>query len=74
MSAVRGRPEEWQDASRPVALGAGEATEAEAAARHSPLRAIRAWLCPAYGLQLGRVTHALPHHASCPVANVPAAA
>ncbi|MEO3850744.1 universal stress protein [Streptomyces sp. B8F3] len=149
---VHGDEKTWDDSSRPVVLGVSELAEGqaatefafrEAAARHSPLLAVRAWRCPVYetqghlghgsvalheekaatvltdvlhephrahpgvevrhrvaegpahhvlmgasaeaglvvlgaprrrgraGLQLGRVTHALLHHATCPVAVVP---
>jgi nucleotide-binding universal stress UspA family protein len=150
---VRGDEKTWADLSRPVVLGVSELAEGqaagefafrEAAARRSPLLAVRAWRCPLYetaddpglghgsalheeraaavltdvlyesqrahpdvevqprvaegpahhvlmgasaeaglvvlgaprrrghvGLQLGRVTHALLHHAPCPVAVVP---
>ncbi|AKH85779.1 universal stress protein [Streptomyces sp. CNQ-509] len=149
---VRGDEETWDDRSRPVVLGVSELAEGqaatefafrEAAARHSPLLAVRAWRCPVFepgghlghgsvalyeekasavvsdvldeprrthpdvgvqrrlaegpahhvlmgasaeaglvvlgaprrrghaGLQLGRVTHALLHSSTCPVAVVP---
>lgn len=149
---VRGDEKTWDDRSRPVVLGVSELAEGqaagefafrEAAARNSPLLAVRAWRCPVFetgghpghgsverheeqaaavltdvlyephrahpavevqrrsaegpvhhvllgasaeaglvvlgaprrrrhtGLQLGRVTHALLHHATCPVAVVP---
>lgn len=151
---TRGDEKTWADLSRPVVLGVSELAEGqaasefafrEAAARRSPLLAVRAWRCPIYetadhphlghdsavlheeraaavltdvlyepqrahpdvearprvaegpahhvlmgasaeaglvvlgaprrrghvGLQLGRVTHTLLHHAPCPVAVVP---
>lgn len=150
---VHGDEDTWDGRSRPVVLGVSELAEGQAAtafafraaaARHSPLLAVRAWRCPAYeqgehhlghgsaapheqraaailtdvldepqraypdveverritegpahhvlmgasaeaglvvlgaprrrghaGLQLGRVTHALLHRSTCPVAVIP---
>ncbi|EST39739.1 hypothetical protein N566_00375 [Streptomycetaceae bacterium MP113-05] len=54
---VRGEQADWEDVSRPVVLGVGDLAEGPAATvfafrearlRNSPLRAVRAWRCPAF--------------------------